>query len=317
MTTLQRLPQWILVACATLFTPAAMSQPSAQPDSTAQAGYASVIGPAISTQTERLTEEQMNHKQVTNPLEAISGRVAGLTVQKSNNGVAAMNAVRVRGTTSLTGGNDPLIIVDGVFGDLSTLSSIYPADIESFTILKDASETAQYGSRGASGVIEVSTKKGASGRATLSYNGSFGISSVYKNLKMLDADDYRSLLRSQGMMLIDKGFNTNWQRQIEQHGFVQDHHVAFMGGGDRSGYRVSLGFIDRNGVILHENLRNFTSNMSMYQRMFNDRLRIDVGMFGNIQKDKTAVYDVQKTFYSAHTFNPTFSSKPNADGSWD
>ena len=85
-----------------------------------------------------VTAEQVSQQQVTNPLEAINGRVAGVTIQKSNNGAAAMNAVRVRGTTSVTGGNDPLIIVDGVFGDLSTLSSIYPSDIESFTILKDA-----------------------------------------------------------------------------------------------------------------------------------------------------------------------------------
>ena len=119
-----------------------------------------------------VTAKDMSQQQVTNPLEAINGRVAGVTIQKSNNGAAAMNAVRVRGTTSVTGGNDPLIIIDGVFGDLSTLSSIYPSDIESFTVLKDASETAQYGSRGASGVIEVVTKKGAAHRATVTYNGS-------------------------------------------------------------------------------------------------------------------------------------------------
>ena len=100
----------------------------------------------------------MNKDQITNPLEAIRGRVPGLTIQRGTNGPAALDAVRLRGTTSLTSGNDPLIIVDGVFGDLSMLTSIYPTDIESFTILKDASETAQYGSRGASGVIEITTK---------------------------------------------------------------------------------------------------------------------------------------------------------------
>ena len=84
-----------------------------------------------------VTAKDVSQQQVTNPLEAINGRIAGVTIQKSNNGAAAMNAVRVRGTTSVTGGNDPLIIVDGVFGDLNTLSSIYPSDIESFTVLKD------------------------------------------------------------------------------------------------------------------------------------------------------------------------------------
>ena len=264
-----------------------------------------------------VTADQMNQKQVTNPLEAINGRVAGLTIQKSNNGAAAMNAVRVRGTTSVTGGNDPLIIIDGVFGDLSTLSSIYPSDIESFTVLKDASETAQYGSRGASGVIEVVTKKGAARRATVTYNGSVGVSHVAKNLQLLNATGYRKAVGNTGDMLIDKGHDTDWQRAIQQTAFLQDHHVAFMGGSDRSGYRVSLGYMDHDGVILHDQLRNLTSNMNMHQRMFGDLLNIEVGMFGNVQKDQTAVYDVQKTFYSAQAWNPTFGTERNASGGWD
>ena len=264
-----------------------------------------------------VTAKDVSQQQVTNPLEAINGRVAGVTIQKSNNGAAAMNAVRVRGTTSVTGGNDPLIIVDGVFGDLNTLSSIYPSDIESFTVLKDASETAQYGSRGASGVIEVVTKKGAANRATVTYNGSLGVSHVSKNLKMLDAAGYRDAVRAQGGMLIDKGFNTDWQKAIQQTAFLQDHHVAFMGGGDRSGYRVSLGYMDHDGVILHNKLRNLTSNMNMHQRMFNDLLTIEVGVFGNVQRDMTSVYDVQKTFYSAQAWNPTFGTERNSSGGWD
>ena len=264
-----------------------------------------------------VTAEQVSQQQVTNPLEAINGRVAGVTIQKSNNGAAAMNAVRVRGTTSVTGGNDPLIIIDGVFGDLSTLSSIYPSDIESFIVLKDASETAQFGSRGASGVIEVVTKKGAADRATVTYNGSVGVSRVVKNLKMLNALNYRNAVMSQGGMLIDKGYNTNWQKAIQQTAFLQDHHVAFMGGGERSGYRVSLGYMDHDGVILHDKLRNLTSNMNMHQRMFGDLLTIEVGMFGNVQREQTAVYDVQKTFYSAQAWNPTFGTERNANGGWD
>ena len=150
-------------------------------DSLITVGYATGSLKNLSGSVEKITETQMNKDQITNPLEAIRGRVPGLTIQRGSNGPAALDAVRLRGTTSLTSGNDPLIIVDGVFGDLSMLTSIYPTDIESFTILKDASETAQYGSRGASGVIEVTTKKGMSGRTQVAYNGSFGVSTVYKN----------------------------------------------------------------------------------------------------------------------------------------
>lgn len=136
----------LITFCGNLF---AQKIPLTVPiDSLITVGYATGSLKTISGSVEKITERQMNKDQITNPLEAIRGRVPGLTIQRATNGPAALDAVRLRGTTSLTSGNDPLIIVDGVFGDLSMLTSIYPTDIESFTILKDASETAQYGSRG-------------------------------------------------------------------------------------------------------------------------------------------------------------------------
>lgn len=106
-------------------------------------------------------EGRMNKGLVINSLGALSGQAAGVNVSSSGaDRMAMLSSVRVRGTTSLTGGNNPLVIIDGVYSDIATLNSIYPADIESFAILKNAAETAPYGSRGASGVIEVTTKKG-------------------------------------------------------------------------------------------------------------------------------------------------------------
>lgn len=286
-------------------------------DSLVTVGYATGSLKTISGSVEKITETQMNRDQITNPLEAIRGRVPGLTIQRGTNGPAALDAVRLRGTTSLTSGNDPLIIVDGVFGDLSMLTSIYPTDIESFTILKDASETSQYGSRGASGVIEVTTKKGMSGKTQVNYNGSFGISTVYKNLKMLSADDFRRVASERGISILDKGNNTNFQKEIEQTGLQQNHHIAFYGGSGESSYRVSLGFMDRKGVILNDDMTNFTSNMNMTQQIFDGFLNCELGMFGSIQKNNNLV-DLQKTFYSAATFNPTFPNHKNPDThSWD
>lgn len=269
---------------------------------------------SVLSTTER---DNMSTKQVNNPIEAISGRLAGVTVQKSNNNAEAMRAVRVRGTTSLTGGNDPLVIIDGVMGDLNTLSSIYLGDIAAFRVLKDASETAQYGSRGASGVIEVTTKRSTGTGTTFNYNGSVGFRRVYKNLNMLSADSYRDQLTRTGQMLIDKGHDTDWQRQIEQTALMQDHHFAFAGGNERGGYRVSIGYLNHEGVILHDRLSNVTSNMSVHQQLFGGVATIDIGMFGNILKNRTAVYDVQKTFYSAATWNPTYGTQRNAAGGWD
>lgn len=301
-----------------LFSDVVAQKPGLVPlDSLITVGYATGSIKNLSGSVEKITELQMNRDQITNPLDAIRGRVPGLTIQRGTNGQAALDAVRLRGTTSLTSGNDPLIIVDGVFGDLNMLTSIYPTDIESFTILKDASETAQYGSRGASGVIEVTTKKGISGKTRVSYNGSFGITSVYKNLSMLSANGFRQVAGEQGLSILDLGNNTDFQKEIEQTGFQQNHHIAFYGGSDASSYRVSLGYVDRQGVIQNQDMKNFTSNMNMSQNIFGNFIRCELGMFGSVQKNHN-LFDYQKTFYSAATFNPTFPNHKNTEtGSWD
>lgn len=180
------------------------------PDSIYNIGYARGSLKNISGSVEQITEKQMNRELITNPLEAIQGRVPGLTILKSNNGMAALESVRLRGTTSLTSGNDPLIIVDGVLGDLTMLTSVYPTDIESFTILKDASETAQYGSRGASGVINIVTKKGRAGKTRVNYNGSFGVSHAYRRLDMLSGAEYRKLAAERGWNILDKDYTANF-----------------------------------------------------------------------------------------------------------
>ena len=289
---------------------------SANPDSLITVGYTVGHEKNISSLVEKVTGKQMKADQVTNPIEAIYGKVPGLTIHRPANGTATLDAVRLRGTTSLTGGNDPLIIVDGVFGDISMLTSIYPADIASFTILKDASETAQYGSRGASGVIEVTTKKGMMGKTRVSYNGSFGVAAAYKSLKMLSADEFRKVAQREGASIVDLGCHTDFQKEIQQTGLQQDHHVAFYGGREESSYRVSLGLMSRQGVIVNEKTKNFTSNMNVTQQLFDGFLQCDVGMFGSVQNNRNLV-DEQKTFYSAATFNPTYPNHKNTEGGWD
>lgn len=260
---------------------------------------------------------QMDKDRHTNPLNAITGSVPGLSIQRGKNGPAALDAVRLRGTTSLTGSNDPLIIVDGVLGGLEMLSSIYPSDIENLTILKDASETAQYGSRGASGVIVVTTKKGVKGKTQVNYTGAVGIISPYKILNMLSGDEYRSIAQEKGWPILDKGFNTKFQKEIQQTGIQQNHHLAFIGGNSTSNYRVSLGFMDYQGAIKNTNTKNFISNMNMDQDFFDGLVNCEWGMFGNILKNRK-LFDEQKAFYSAATFNPTFPNHKNPQTrEWD
>ena len=203
--------------------------------------------------------------------------------------MAALESVRMRGTTSLTSGNDPLIIVDGVLGDLTMLTSIYPADIESFTILKDASETAQYGSRGASGVINIVTKKGVAGKTRVNYSGSFGIAHVYRHLDMLSGAEFRRVATENNLQILDKGYDTDFQKEIEQVGLQQNHNIAFYGGGEASNYRVSLGYQDRQGVVDNESMKLFTANMNMSQKLLDGFIDCELGLFGSVKKKPHAV----------------------------
>ena len=137
---------------------------------------------------------------VTNALDVLSGQAVGVNV--TSNGLdrmAMLNSVRVRGTTSIMGGNDPLVIIDGVTSDVATLATIYPADIESFTVLKNASETALYGSRGASGVIQVKTKKGTGRGFQISYEGNYGLEAMCKSMEMLNAAEYIAVAKKLGV----------------------------------------------------------------------------------------------------------------------
>ena len=279
-------------------------------------GYATGSQRTVSGAIKRVGREEMNAGVVTNPLQAIKGKIAGVNIAKTGGDPTASASIRVRGTTSLSGGNDPLVIIDGVFGDLSMLNAISPADIESFTVLKDASETAQYGSRGASGVIVVTTIKGKNGTKTLSYDGSFGIETVYKNLEMLDANAYRQIVADRGYAnALDMGYNTNFIEAMQQTGYTQNHRLSFGAGTESSNYRASIGVIDQKGIILDNYMRNYTAKLDASQTMFNDKVKIDFGMFAS-KVDKRYVNEYLKTFYSAASFNPTFPDFPNEDGTW-
>lgn len=282
---------------------------------TLRVGYAGGDVKTASGAIDKVDRERMNKGLVRNSLDALNGQAAGVAISSGTNTGAMLSSVRVRGTTSLTGGNDPLVIIDGVQSDLTTLSNIYPADIESFTILKDASETAQYGSRGASGVIEVTTRKGSIGTFHISYDANIGFESVYKNMQMLSAAGYRAATSALGLSIVDNGYSTSFPETITRTGFIQNHHIAFGGGTPTSSYRASLSLSDHNSVIKTIGDRNFTAKLDVTQKAFDNHLTVDLGVFASFQKNKY-IFDEQKLFYSAAAFNPTFKKGHNADGSW-
>ena len=249
--------------------------------------------------------KQMNKGLVNSAINALSGQAVGVNVvTNGQDRMAMLTSVRVRGTTSLTGGNDPLVLIDGVSSDLSTLSTIYPADIESFTILKNASETSKYGSRGASGVIEVKTKRGNGSKFQIYYDGTAGFDVVYKRLRMLNAAEYVSAAKALGLDYVDKGYDTNFQKEIVRTGFVNSHHVAFSGGSEKSNYRASLGYVRGQTVIKSKDYNNFVAKLDISQLAFDERLKIDFGAFGSSQQDEK-IFDIQALSYSTAAMNPT------------
>lgn len=279
-------------------------------------GYATGSTRTISGAVEKVGREDMNAGVVVNPLDALKGKVAGVNIQKTGGDPTAGSAIRIRGTTSLSGGNDPLVVIDGVFGDLALLNALSPSDIESFTILKDASETAQYGSRGASGVIVVTTEKGKAGTKSINYDGTFGVEDVYKTINMLNADSYRAAVESMGYAnALDRGANTNFMQEMLQTGYTQNHRISFGGGTAETNFRASLGVIDQKGIIKNNSMRNYTAKIDGSQLFFDNKLKLDLGMFGS-KKESRYVNDYQKTFYSAASFNPTFPNTQNDDGTW-
>ncbi len=290
-----------------------------QKDSTineVRVGYTSGDRNMVAGAVEQLTEDRLNKGLVTSSLEALSGQAAGVQVSSAGNHEAMVSAVRVRGTTSLTGGNDPLVIVDGVTSDLGALSAIFPSDIESFTILKDASETAQYGSRGAAGVIEVATKRGKSQPFHISYDATIGFESIYKRMEMLNAEQFRQINADFKLPYIDKGYDTDFSKSIERTGFVHKHHVAFGGGNETAFYRASIGYMEHKTVIKNSGNQSIIAKLDISQKAFDNYLTVDLGMFGSLQKNDVIPF-TQKLLYSAATFNPTFPEGANSDGTYN
>jgi TonB-linked SusC/RagA family outer membrane protein len=279
-------------------------------------GYATGSQRTISGAVQKVSQKDMNAGVVVNPLDALKGKVAGVNIQKTGGDPTAGSSIRVRGTTSLSGGNDPLVVIDGMFGDLGLLNALSPGDIESFTILKDASETAQYGSRGASGVIVVTTQKGKAGTKILNYEGTFGIENSYKTINMLSAEGYRQAVIDGGYVnALDGGASTNFMKEMLQTGYTQNHRISFGGGTAETNFRASLGIIDQKGIIKNNGMQNYTVKIDGSQLLFDNKLKLDIGVFGS-KKESRYVNDYQKTFYSAASFNPTLPAMQNEDGSW-
>ena len=288
-------------------------------------GYGAVKKSDLTGSVTALKPDSKNKGLVVNAQDMLAGKVAGVSVTSDGGTPGGGANIRIRGGSSLNASNNPLIVIDGVAMDQTgikgvsnPLSLVNPQDIESFNVLKDASATAIYGSRGSNGVIIITTKKGRRG-LQVSYNGSFTVSKNSKNLDVLSADEYRGLIANKfgtDLYTLDTNgnqvptaysrlgkANTNWQNEIFRTAFSHDHNVAVSGQvANWLPYRVSAGYTNQQGIIKTSNFERFTGALTLSPSFLNDHLKVTLNAKGMWTKNRYADGEAIK---AARQFDPT------------
>ena len=267
--------------------------------------------------------DEKNHGMITSAQDMMQGKIAGVNVI-SNGGTPGGDAtIRIRGGSSLNASNDPLIVIDGlaldrqgIKGAPNALSMINPNDIESFTVLKDASATAIYGSRGSNGVILITTKKGRKGTAPkVSYNGNMSYSVKKKTLDVLNANEYRKFINSyygeesKAAALLGNA-NTDWQEEIFHSAVSSDHNVTVQGGLKNMPYRFSAGYTDQNGILKTSNYQRTTASMTLNPSFFKDHLKFNINGKFMYSHTRYANTDAISDAVRMDPTQPVFSNDP-------
>lgn len=262
-------------------------------------GYGTQEKKEITSAVASVKEENFNVGNVQNPLGLVQGKVAGLTITKAGGNPNDGYNIRLRGLATLGANTQPLIVVDGVIG--ATLDNVDPADIESIDVLKDASAAAIYGTRGASGVILVTTKTGKAGVSTVDYNGFVNFESPYRFQPVLSASEWREFSQEVGLGT-DFGASTDWFDEITNTAVSQVHNLAVSGGSKNTTYRISFNYRDVPGVALNTGFDRYNSRINLTHKALNDRLTLNFNLGGTYGKQQ---YGYNEAFRYATIYNPT------------
>lgn len=277
-------------------------------------GYGTVKRENVTGSIATVKSEDFNKGSITSAQELLAGKVAGVSVI-TNGEPGGQAVIRIRGGSSLSATNDPLIIIDGIpvsntviSGSRNNLNVVNPNDIETFTVLKDASATAIYGSRASNGVIIITTKRGDLGsKFGIEYNGSIATSQIAKQADVFSADEYRNLINSRfdethpARSLMGTA-STDWQDQIFQTPLAHDHNLSFTGGFGEVPYRLSLGYTDKDGLLLTDNFNRYTGAINLNPRFLDNKLQMNLSAKGMIDKNQFAD---QGAIGAAVFFDPT------------
>ncbi len=259
-----------------------------------------------------VTEKDFQKGNITTPEQMISGKVPGVSITSNGGQPGSGSTIRIRGGSSLNASNDPLVVIDGVPMDQSgingasnPLSFINANDIESFTVLKDASAAAIYGTRAANGVIVITTKKGKAGDLKLNFNTVTSIANKTGEVDVLNGDQIRSIVNSLGNAKQKSQvgtYNTNWQDAIYQTAVSTDNDISISGGIKKLPYRVSLGFSYLNGILKTDHLAKNSLAIVLNPSFFHNTLKVDINLKGAIENTRFAN---QGAIGGAVLFDPT------------
>ena len=246
----------------------------------------------------------------------LQGKVAGLQVTSGGGSAGGGSRIRIRGGASLNASNDPLIVIDGVpvegngiAGTGNLLSTINPDDIESISILKDASATALYGSRASNGVLIVTTKKGGKGKVKYNFNTQLSVASIADEVDVLSADQVRSIINADATATGNNTYknllgnaNTNWQDQIYRAAFTNDNNISASGNFKNIPFRISMGYITQDGILKTNNFNRISTALNLSPKFFNDHLSVNLAAKASTAKNQFAN---EGAIGAAVNFDPT------------
>jgi TonB-linked SusC/RagA family outer membrane protein len=269
-----------------------------------------------------VSSKDFNKGAITSPQELLVGKSAGVVITTAGGAPGSGATIRIRGGSSLNASNDPLIIIDGVpidnnnaSGSSNFLSVVNPNDIETMTVLKDASATAIYGSRASNGVILITTKKGKSGSPIIfSYDMNTSVASAIKYIDVYSGDQIRQIALDHKSLYGADSFgklgneNTNWQKQIFRTAISQDHNISMTGATETMPFRVSIGYTDQNGIMKNTDMNRITGSMSLDPRFMKGDLVVNLNVKGMATNNN---FGDSGALGSAINMDPT---KPIKDG---
>lgn len=301
-----------------------MVEDAAKLDEVVIIGYGAVKKDDLTGTADMVTSEDFNKGPIVSAQQLITGKVAGVSITSGSGAPGEGQDIRIRGTGSLSLSSNPLIVIDGipinndaVGGARNPLNLVNPNDIESMVVLKDASATAIYGSRGGNGVILITTKKGKDNDFKFNLNSSTTHHTSNATVDLLNADQFREVVANhpranEATLALLGNANTDWQDEIYSNAFGQDHNFSALGSAWGVPMRASLGYSDHDGILKRDNFKRTTGSLSFTPKLFDDHLKIELNAKGQYTEN---FFGNRGAIGSANVYDPT-QPVYNADGSY-